>query len=83
MALNPMMLLKIRKMWGQFTAAHPKLLPYFREIRNSGYVGDGSVIDITVTSPDGRDLRYNMRVSSEDLELLRSIADIGRDAAQE
>lgn len=82
MALNPMTLLRIRKLWGQFTAAHPKLLPYLGELRNSGYVRDGSVIDLTVTSPDGRDLRYNMRVTAEDLELIKAVSDIGRDGSQ-
>ncbi|MBQ2086205.1 MAG: hypothetical protein II464_08055 [Oscillospiraceae bacterium] len=82
MALNPMVLLKIRKMWGQFTSAHPRLLPYINELRSSGYVGEGSVIDVTVTSPDGRDLRYNMRVTADDLELIGAVTDIGRDSSQ-
>jgi hypothetical protein len=80
MALNPMVLLKIRKMWGDFTAAHPKLLPYFRELNSGGYIGEGSVIDITVTDADGRSLRCNMKVSADDIELIKSVAEIGRDA---
>ena len=80
MALNPMVLLKIRKMWGDVTAAHPKLLPYFRELNSGGYIGEGSVIDITVTDADGRSLRCNMKVSADDIELIKSVADIGRDA---
>ena len=75
-----MVLLKIRKMWGDFTAAHPKLLPYFRELNSGGYIGEGSVIDITVTGADGRSLRCNMKVSADDIELIKSVADIGRDA---
>ena len=80
MALNPMVLLKIRKMWGDFTAAHPKLVPYFIELNSGGYIGEGSVIDITVTDADGRSLRCNMKVSADDIELIKSVADIGRDA---
>ena len=79
MAVNPIALLKIRKMWGDFTAAHPKLLPYFRELNSGGYIGEGSVIDITVTDAGGRSLRCNMKVSAEDIELIKSVADIGRD----
>ena len=80
MAMNPMMLLKIRKKWAEFNEAHPKVLPYFREVSN-GYIGEGSVIDITVTDPSGRSLRCNLRVTDADLELIKSVAEIGRDGA--
>lgn len=79
MAVNPMTFLKIRKMWGEFTEAHPKFLPFFRDLSSSGYLGEGSVIDITVTEPEGKSLRYNMRLTQEDLELMREIANLGRD----
>ena len=80
MAINPMTLLKIRRMWGEFTAAHPKILSYFRELSSSGYIGEDSVIDITVTDADGRSLRCNMKVTQNDLELIRSITDVGKEA---
>ena len=80
MALNPMTLLKIRKMWGEFTAAHPKIIPYFRELNSSGYIGEGSVIEITVTDAEGRSLRCNMKVTANDIDLISAVADIGRDA---
>lgn len=80
MALNPLALLKIRKMWGEFTEAHPRIIPYFRELSASGYIREGSVIDINVTDTDGRSLRCNMRITENDLELIRSVAEIGKDA---
>jgi len=79
MAINPMALLKIKKLWDQFTTAHPKVMPYFREAA-SNYVGEGSIVDITVTDASGKSLRCNMRVTAEDIELFKSVADIGRDA---
>jgi hypothetical protein len=80
MAINPMTLLRIRKMWGDFTAAHPRILPYFRELNSSGYIEEGSVIDITVTDAEGRSLRCNMKVTANDIDLIRAVADIGKDA---
>ena len=41
-------------------------------------VGEGSVIDITVTLPDGRTLQSNMRVTAEDVELIKDLGSMGR-----
>ncbi len=79
MALNPMMLFKIKKMWSDFTAAHPKVLPFFKEV-GSGYLGEGTIIDITVTDPNGRNIRCNMVVRESDMELMKSISEMGSDS---
>ena len=82
MALNPVKILKVKNLWERFKAAHPRLLPYFRELRDSGYVGEGSIIDITVTDPGGRSLRCNVRMNENDLELIRTIADLGKESVK-
>ena len=73
MAFNPMKLMKIKQMWEKFDSAHPKLLPFFRAAAD-GYLEQGSVIEMNVTAPDGRALRCNIRLSEEDMELMREIA---------
>ena len=82
MAINPMKILRIKKLWEEFKTAHPRLLPYFRELRDAGYVGEGSIVDITVTDAGGRSLRCNLRMTENDLELIRTIADLGRESSQ-
>ncbi|MBP0969350.1 MAG: hypothetical protein J5744_04310 [Oscillospiraceae bacterium] len=82
MALNPVKLIRIKKLWEGFKESHPRLLPYFRELSSSGYVGEGSVIDITVTDPDGRSLRCNIKMTENDLELIRAVSDLGKESAQ-
>ena len=77
MAFNPMSLMKMKKMWERFNAAHPRLLPYFRAL-GDGYLEQGSVVEMNVTAPDGRNLKCNLRLTEEDLELMREISDLGR-----
>lgn len=83
MALNPVKILKVKNLWERFKTAHPRLLPYFRELRDSGYVEEGSIIDITVTDAGGRSLRCNVRMNEDDLELIRTIADLGKESTKQ
>ena len=79
MALNPMELLKIRKVWNTFVSEHPKFLPYFGNLKSSGYLSEGSVIDMIVTDKEGKSVRYNMRLTKNDLELMRVLAELGEE----
>lgn len=81
MAFNPMALMKIRKMWGRFNAAHPRLLPYVRALGN-GYLEQGSVVEVNVTAPDGRNLRCNLRITEEDMELMKEISELTGSSAE-
>ena len=40
-------------------------------------VGEGSVIDIKITLPDGRELESNLKVSAEDVEFLKNVGELG------
>ena len=73
MAFNPLNLMKMKQMWEKFNSAHPKLVPFFRAAAD-GYLSEGSVIEMEVTAPDGRNLRCNLKLSAEDMELMREIA---------
>ncbi|MCR4893580.1 MAG: hypothetical protein K5911_02465 [Eubacteriales bacterium] len=75
MAFNPMNLLKIKKQWEQFNAAHPRFMPYIKALRN-GYLDEGSVLEMNVTAPDGRSLKCNIRLTAEDMELMRQISEL-------
>ena len=54
--MNPAMLFTLKKKFEDFQARHPKFAMFGQDLMRSG-VGEGSVIDITVTLPDGRTLQ--------------------------
>ena len=73
---NPVKLLKFREGWGAFEQRHPKFVLFLGAIMKSG-VGEGSVIEIKVTYPDGRELESNLKVTAEDVEFLKAVGEMG------
>lgn len=72
--MNPMELMKLKGYLDVFKRNHPKVPMFFRDA--AGSIGEGAVIEITVTSPEGRRLCTNMRVTAEDMELVQNLRNI-------
>ena len=51
--LNPMSLIKYKDMWNKFTANHPKF-PHFLKAVSQNALSEGTLIEINVTTPDGK-----------------------------
>ena len=41
-------------------------------------IGEGSIIEISVTSPEGRKITTNMKINQEDLELVEQLKAFGQ-----
>ena len=72
MAINPMQLLKLKGLWDQFTQRHPKF-PAFLKAMSQGAISEGSVLEITVTTADGRKLSSNLKITAEDMALVEEL----------
>ncbi|MCR5420362.1 MAG: hypothetical protein K6E98_05110 [Lachnospiraceae bacterium] len=55
----------------QFQQAHPKFARFVMDNIRSG-ITEGSVLELTITRPGGEPMTTNMRVTQEDIELLKS-----------
>lgn len=53
---NPMKLLQIKASWEQFKARHPKF-PSFLNAVSKGAVMEGTLLEMTVTTAEGKDLQ--------------------------
>ncbi len=71
MNMNPMMLMQIKGMLDDFKRNHPKVPMFFGAAAQS--IGEGSIIEITVTSPEGKKICTNMRVTADDLRLVEQM----------
>ncbi|MCR4686887.1 MAG: hypothetical protein K5659_04910 [Lachnospiraceae bacterium] len=69
--MNPAMLLQFKKKWEEFAQRHPRFVQFANALASAD-VGEGSVIDVTVTLPDGRQMASNLRLTAEDIEMIRS-----------
>lgn len=60
--------MKMKGAWDTFTRNHPKLVPFMQAVGREA-VGDGTIIEVKVKSPDGKEYNTNMRLTQSDMEL--------------
>ena len=75
MAINPMMLMKLKGELEAFNTRHPKLQMFLTDATNRTEAGD--VLEISLTKPDGSRIRTNIRVTPEDKALFESFLSMG------
>ncbi len=72
--MNPIALMHIKPMMEKFQERHPKFIQFF------GYAGqnieEDSLIEISVTSADGRKAVTNIKLSQEDLEFAKKLKEL-------
>ncbi|MBQ8085250.1 MAG: hypothetical protein IJ232_03985 [Lachnospiraceae bacterium] len=69
--MNPMALMQLKGLYNKFEANHPKVPMFFKAA--GGSIGEGSIIEISVTDPAGKKMTTNMRVTEQDLELFQQL----------
>lgn len=69
--MNPKMLMQMKSMFERFRQNHPKVPMFFSAA--AGAIDEGSVIEINVTTSEGKNLCTNMRVTADDLEMFRTL----------
>ena len=74
--MNPMDILKLKDRFSRFSADHPKVGPFFSVIGQRAMV-PGSVFELKVTDPDGREYVSNIRLNENDIETIRTIMELG------
>ena len=71
---NPAGLMQIMNLWNRFKGNHPKFEPFLNAVQANG-VKEGSVFEINVSTPDGQKISSNLKLSADDMEIIRQIID--------
>lgn len=66
--INPMQLMKLREMGQRFQNNHPRLPGFFRAAVSG--IREGSILEMTVTDPEGKKLCANIKVTADDMQML-------------
>ena len=74
MAMNFQALLQLKNLWQRFTAQHPKFPAFLSAAQPA--LREGSVIAFTITTPEGKVIESNLKVTAEDIELIKSLRQI-------
>ena len=72
--INPMKLMQFKSMGDRFKANHPKIPGFVDAAMRS--IQEDSIIEVTVTGPDGKKICTNMRVTADDMQMLREAQDV-------
>lgn len=72
--MNPMALMKIKGLMDKFQSNHPKVPMFFKAAAQN--INEGTIIEINVTTAEGKTLCTNMKVTREDLELVEQLKDM-------
>ena len=71
--MNPMMLIQLKEKIDTFRTEHPKMVPFFKMI-NQKALSEGSVLEIKATSVDGNEYVSNIKVTANDIELIKLLS---------
>lgn len=70
--MNPASLLTFKKKFEEFSQRHPRFVQFLGTLKNNSLT-EGSVIDVVVTQPDGQVFRSNIKLTQEDLDMIKSM----------
>ncbi len=73
--MNPLQLMQFKKYWDEFTARHPKFPLFLNAVASHG-ITEGSVIEIQIKRPDGKEFSTNLKVAKEDMDLFQTLKQV-------
>ena len=73
MAMDMGNMMKIMGAWNTFKKNHPKFPAFCRAVASRG-IREDTIIEISITSPEGEKIETNIKVKASDLELMRELS---------
>lgn len=73
--LNPAKLIKFKSRWDDFRTRHPKFIKFLKYV-GSGTLKENDVLEMTVRSEDGTEVKSNLRLSAEDISLFNELREL-------
>lgn len=73
--VNPAKLLKFRNEWTNFQGRHPKFVSFLIAVVQCG-LPEGSIIEIKVTTPEGKEMESNLRLTQEDIDFVKGFQEL-------
>lgn len=72
MAINPMQFLKMKDRLNIFNSQHPKVGSFLKEVSKDA-ISEGSVLELKVISPEGKEYVTNIRLTADDMQTVEMI----------
>jgi hypothetical protein len=75
--MNPAALFKIKSAWDKFAANHPKFPMFLQAVSQSG-IKEGYIIELKITTTEGKDICTNVKLTESDMELFQTLSEMGK-----
>ena len=75
--MNPMSLMQLQQRFQIFQQEHPKIIAFFKAIGNDS-MKEGTIIAVKVTTPDGKEIESNIKITANDITTFKQIMDIAK-----
>ena len=76
--INPAMIFKLKSSWERFTASHPKFPKFLQAAVANDIMREGTILEINITTPEDRELSTNLKLTTDDLQLIDDIKNMTR-----
>ncbi len=73
--INPTQLFQLMGAWQKFTANHPKFPKFLKAVAAEG-IQEQTIIEVSVTTPEGKTYCSNLKITQDDLDLLEQFKHI-------
>ena len=70
--MNPLQLMQFKKYWDEFTSRHPKFPLFLNAVSQNG-ITEGTIIEVQIKRPDGKEFTSNLKIAKEDMELFQKL----------
>ena len=70
--MNPLQLMQFKKYWDEFTSRHPKFPMFLNAVAQNG-ITEGTIIEVQIKRPDGKEFTSNLKIAKEDMELFQKL----------
>ena len=64
--------MKIKGLWDEFSSRHPKFPMFLNAVMQNG-ITEGTIIEIQIQKPDGKEYTTNHKITNEDLKLFETL----------
>lgn len=71
-----MELMKIMGLWNSFKSNHPKFPKFMAAAAQPGVITADTILEMKITTADGRTLETNMKITESDMELFQQLKNI-------
>ncbi len=72
MAVNPLEMMKMGERLRLFSQQHPRFGAFLKDVSEHA-IAPGTIVEMKVTGPDGREYITNLRLTEDDMETLEML----------